>query len=89
MKEQYRGKEICNYLRNIRIQVAKEYGIDYVPTECHHEGDCIGTCPVCDGELKMIDSAIRKKQGLPEIENDNNHRKIVYSTEFGKYIFED
>ena len=47
MKDKNRGKDICNYLRNIRIQVAKEHGIDYVPAKCYHGGDCTGTCFVC------------------------------------------
>ena len=30
------------------MQVAKANDIKYAPTECHHEGDCAGTCPKCE-----------------------------------------
>ena len=39
-----RGKKICNTLKEVRMQVAKANEIKYAPTECHHEGDCAGTC---------------------------------------------
>ena len=40
-----------NYLKNIRTYIAEKYGLDYLPSECKHEGDCQGTCPKCDAEL--------------------------------------
>ena len=29
-------------------------GIEYEPHECEHEGDCPGTCPLCDAELQEL-----------------------------------
>lgn len=52
------GKERCAYLRQIRVQVAKEHNIEYVPAECTHEGDCSGTCPQCEKELRELTFAI-------------------------------
>ena len=48
MKE---GKKKCDDLRLLRHLIADKFGLKYVPRECHHEGDCPGTCPACDAEL--------------------------------------
>jgi len=48
------GKDICETLKTIRKQVADANGIDYEPNECHHEGDCAGTCPACEAEVRYI-----------------------------------
>ena len=49
-----RGKEICEKLKSIRKSIAERYGIAYEPAECNHQGDCAGTCPQCDAELKDL-----------------------------------
>lgn len=48
------GKEKCEILRHIRKDVAEKYGLEYTPSECTHQGDCSGTCPKCDAELKEL-----------------------------------
>lgn len=45
------------------MKIAEENGITYVPAECHHEGDCPGTCPRCDAELRYLKNEINKKHG--------------------------
>ena len=55
------GKEKCELLRRIRRDVAKRYGLEYNPTECTHEGDCSGTCPVCDAELRDLERQLHAK----------------------------
>jgi hypothetical protein len=62
-----KGKDKCEFLRNIRRQVAAKYGLHYVPRECHHEGDCPGTCPVCDAELCDLQRQL-KERGIENIE---------------------
>lgn len=52
------GKLKCKYLRDLRVKFAKEHGIDYQPAECHHKGDCQGTCPACDSELEFLNNRI-------------------------------
>ena len=49
------GKHICKTLKEIRLQVAKANDIPYAPTECKHKGDCAGTCPKCEHELRYIE----------------------------------
>lgn len=59
-----KGKIICEHLKQIRLDIARENGIDYTPNECHHEGDCAGTCPACDNELRYLEQAINRKRSL-------------------------
>lgn len=56
-----RGKEICEKLKAIRKNIAERYGIAYEPAECNHQGDCAGTCPQCDAELKDLQQQLEKR----------------------------
>ncbi len=49
-----KGKDVCEELKRIRKQIAKANGIDYQPTLCTHEGDCLGTCPACEQEVRFL-----------------------------------
>ncbi len=62
-----KGKDKCDFLRNIRRQVAEMYGLRYEPRECRHEGDCPGTCPVCDAELRDLQRQL-KERGVENID---------------------
>ena len=67
------GKEKCEFLKEIRKTMAKKNGIEYDPLECHHEGDCRGTCPYCENEAMILLAELRKKErdGQPiEIDTD-------------------
>jgi hypothetical protein len=57
----HKGKDKCEFLRNIRKQVAEEYGLRYEPRECHHDGDCQGTCPMCDTELRDLQRQLKER----------------------------
>ncbi len=56
-----KGKEVCEYLKTIRKQIAKENGIELEERECQYEGSCKGTCPRCDAELKQLENAVTKR----------------------------
>lgn len=60
-----RGKSICNVLKTIRKQIAEANEIMYEPRECHHIGECRGTCPACEAEVRYIERQldIRKQLG--------------------------
>lgn len=62
-----RGKEKCRRPRNIRQRMADISGIEYEPHECEHEGDCPGTCPLCDAELQELNRMMRKK-GITDLD---------------------
>lgn len=60
-----KGKSICNVLKTIRKQVADANEIKYEPRECHHQGECRGTCPACEAEVRYLESqlSIRRQLG--------------------------
>ena len=61
------GKKICETLKQIRLDIARENGIEYTPSECHHEGDCAGTCPACDSELMYLEREISRKRSFGKV----------------------
>ena len=46
------GKKKCRILKEIRQKIADENDIPYVTHECKFQGECEGTCPRCESELK-------------------------------------
>ena len=56
-----RGKDICKTLKGIRQQIADANNIRYQPCECHHEGDCFGTCPACEQEIRYIENQLKER----------------------------
>ena len=54
----FKGKKTCEVLRAVRKRVADLNGIQYVPAECTHEGDCIGTCPACERERQYVEEQL-------------------------------
>lgn len=48
------GKIICNYLRNLRLQLAEANSIPFESEECPTVGPCAGTCAKCDEEAKYL-----------------------------------
>ncbi|MBP5420446.1 MAG: energy transducer TonB [Bacteroidales bacterium] len=58
------GKSTCNQLKAIRKQIADANGIAYEPHECTFEGECRGTCPACEGEMRYIERELQRRQSL-------------------------
>jgi hypothetical protein len=60
------GKEKCEILKKIRRDVAAANDIPLEQPECPHKGECKGTCPRCEAEVKSLENALadRKKRGL-------------------------
>ena len=59
-----RGRSICNVLKTIRTQIAKANEIKYEPCECHHTGECRGTCPACEAEVRYIERQLDIRRQL-------------------------
>jgi TonB family protein len=59
-----KGKTICGVLKTIRQQVADANEISYKPAECHHRGECAGTCPACEAEVKYINQQLDLRRQL-------------------------
>ena len=53
-----KGKAICKALKSVRKRIAEANEIDYQPRECHHEGECAGTCPACEAEVRYLERQI-------------------------------
>ena len=58
------GRYICNTLKAIRLDIARANGIEYAPRECHHEGECAGTCPACESEMRYLEREIARKHSM-------------------------
>ena len=58
------GKKKCKMLREIRRRIADENDIPFVTEECKYKGDCKGTCPKCESELKYLEEQIEKRRAL-------------------------
>ena len=58
------GKVTCEALKKVRKQIADANGIPYEPVVCNHKGDCRGTCPACEAEMRYIERelAVRKRK---------------------------
>ena len=56
-----KGKDICKTLKGIRQQIADANNIRYQPCECHHKGDCSGTCPACEQEIRYIENQLKER----------------------------
>lgn len=62
-----KGKERCKILKEIRKEIAKSNDIEFVTSECQHKGDCLGTCPKCEAELRYLERELEKRQRLGKV----------------------
>lgn len=62
-----RGKEICRILKEIRKQIAKANDIEFVTAECRHKGDCAGTCPKCESEVRYLEEQLERRRRLGHV----------------------
>ena len=59
-----KGKQTCKILKEIRKQIAAENDIDLVVSECTYQGDCKGTCPKCEAEVRYLERELEKRQRM-------------------------
>lgn len=59
-----RGKNKCKILKEIRQKIADENDIPFVTQECTFQGECKGTCPKCEAELRYLEDQLAKRQRL-------------------------
>ena len=58
-----KGRSTCKLLKSIRQQIADANGISYQPKECQHKGDCAGTCPACEAEIRYLERELKARKG--------------------------
>jgi hypothetical protein len=56
------GKSKCKILKEIRRQIAAENDIEFVTSECKYQGECTGTCPKCEAEVRYLEKELAKRQ---------------------------
>ena len=59
-----RGKQKCKILKQIRQRIADENDIPYVTRECGYRGECAGTCPRCESELRYLERQLERRAAL-------------------------
>ncbi len=57
-----KGKSTCKVLKDIRQKIADANGIRYIPKECNFKGECKGTCPACEAEIRYLEDELKRKQ---------------------------
>ena len=58
------GKQKCRILKEIRQKIADENDIPYVTRECSFKGECRGTCPRCESELRYLEQQLALRASL-------------------------
>lgn len=56
------GKSKCKILKDIRKKIARENNIEYVTSECKFQGNCSGTCPKCEAEVRYLEQELAKRR---------------------------
>ena len=56
-----RGKQTCRILKEIRRQIAEANDIKLITSECTFRGDCLGTCPKCEAEVRYLEQQLRAR----------------------------
>ena len=59
-----RGKQKCWILKDIRRRIAEENDIPFVTRECGFQGECRGTCPRCESELRYLEQQLERRAAL-------------------------
>lgn len=61
MKE---GKQNCRILKTVRKQIAEANDIKLVTSKCRYRGDCLGTCPKCEAEVRYLKEQLLFRQRI-------------------------
>ena len=55
------GKQKCKILRELRREIAAANDLTYVTEECRFKGECRGTCPKCEAEVRELERQLDRK----------------------------
>lgn len=61
------GKNICKELKKVRQHIAKENNIPLEIEECTYKGECRGTCPRCEAEVRYLENALAERLNLGKV----------------------
>ena len=62
-----RGKNICKQLKEVRKRIAEENDIPLEIAECTYKGECRGTCPRCEAEVRYLENALADRLRLGKV----------------------
>lgn len=62
-----RGKNICKHLKEVRKRIAEENNIPLEIKECTYKGECRGTCPRCEAEVRYLENALADRIRLGKV----------------------
>ncbi len=61
------GKNICNQLKEVRKRIAEENEISLEIEECTYKGECRGTCPRCEAEVRYLENALADRLRIGKV----------------------
>ena len=61
------GKNICKQLKEVRKRIAEENEIPLEIEECTYKGECRGTCPRCEAEVRYLENALADRLRLGKV----------------------
>ena len=62
-----RGRNICNQLKAVRKSIAEENDIPLEIKECSYKGECRGTCPRCEAEVRYLENALADRLRMGKV----------------------
>lgn len=62
-----RGKVLCEALKEVRKRIAEENDIPLETEECTYKGECRGTCPRCEAEVRYLENALADRLRLGKV----------------------
>ena len=61
------GRQTCKMLKEIRKQIARANDIEYIVSECQYKGNCLGTCPKCEAEVRYLTQALERRRSAGKV----------------------
>ena len=55
------GRERCRLMKELRRTYADAEGLDIVISDCSYTGECTGTCPSCEAEMRAMARLLERK----------------------------
>lgn len=56
------GKSKCRVLKEIRREIARNNDIEFITSDCTFQGECTGTCPKCEAEVRYLEQELAKRR---------------------------
>ncbi len=61
------GKYICDQLKEVRKRIAEENDIPLKMEDCTHNGECQGSCPRCEAEVRYLENALAERLRIGKV----------------------